>query len=130
MSMFFKMRTEGPVFLKLVDTSLIGILERSYMVTVVVITTVPGLVIPPTIVHGGAQASGGGFGGYSNGWSEYALKETNPYLEAMNKDKKSSTYDLVEQMQYLYVRTAKAREISLFGGGEILTEENLGITKG
>ncbi|CAA3012818.1 Hypothetical predicted protein [Olea europaea subsp. europaea] len=81
-------------------------------------------------VHGGAHASGGGFGGYSNGSSEYALKETNPYLGAVNKDTKSSTYDLVEQMQYLYVKIVKAREISLFGGGEILTEVKLGNYKG
>ncbi|KAL0419692.1 UNVERIFIED_CONTAM: FT-interacting protein 4 [Sesamum radiatum] len=96
----------------------------------VVITTVPGPVIPA----GGAGAAamglhGGGHvrGGVSN---EYALKETSPHLGGLNKDKTSSTYDLVEQMQYLYVRVVKAREISVFGGGELVAEVKLGNYKG
>lgn len=44
---------------------------------------------------------------------DYSLKETNPHLGGggVNKDKTTSTYDLVEQMQYLYVRVVKAREL-------------------
>ncbi|KAL2470603.1 C2 calcium/lipid-binding plant phosphoribosyltransferase family protein [Abeliophyllum distichum] len=97
----------------------------------VVITTVPGPVIPAAVPSGAhAGGGGGGFGGYSTGSSEYALKETSPHLGGTNKEKKNSTYDLVEQMQYLYVRILKAREISLFGGGEILAEVKLGNYKG
>ncbi|KAL2488044.1 C2 calcium/lipid-binding plant phosphoribosyltransferase family protein [Forsythia ovata] len=97
----------------------------------VVITTVPGPVIPAAVPGGShAGGGGGGFGGYSTGSTEYALKETSPYLGGTNKEKKNSTYDLVEQMQYLYVRIVKAREISLFGGGEILAEVKLGNYKG
>lgn len=89
----------------------------------VVITTVPGPVIP--------AAGGGGAhllrGGISN---DYGFKETSPHLggTGLHKDKTSSTYDLVEQMQYLYVRIVKARDI--FGGGEVVAEVKLGNYKG
>ncbi|XXG85201.1 hypothetical protein AAC387_Pa11g0327 [Persea americana] len=50
---------------------------------------------------------------------DYTLKETSPYLgggqvvggRVIRSDKPSSTYDLVEQMQYLFVRVVKAREL-------------------
>ncbi|KAL2507995.1 C2 calcium/lipid-binding plant phosphoribosyltransferase family protein [Forsythia ovata] len=102
----------------------------------VVISTIPGPVIPAT-VSGGAHGAygvgiyhGGGIGGYSTGSNEFTLKETSPHLGGVNKDKTSSTYDLVEQMLYLYVRVVKAREISLFGGGELVAEVKLGNYKG
>ncbi|XP_038717533.1 FT-interacting protein 4 [Tripterygium wilfordii] len=95
----------------------------------VVITTAPGPAI------GGRGGGGGvvGFGGYSNGSSEFSLKETSPHLGGglLNKDKTSSTYDLVEQMQYLYVRVVRAKDIGLFGGGgEIVAEVKLGNYRG
>lgn len=88
----------------------------------VVITTGPAPVIP--------VAAAGGV--YSHGSSEFSLKETRPQLggESLLKDKTSSTYDLVEQMQYLYVRVVKAREISLFGGAELVAEVKLGNYRG
>ncbi|XP_030551631.1 FT-interacting protein 7 [Rhodamnia argentea] len=50
---------------------------------------------------------------------EYALKETSPFLgggrvvagRVIRGDKTASTYDLVEQMHFLYVRVVKAREL-------------------
>lgn len=104
----------------------------------VVITTGPGPVITG---NGGAAAGsmgtvgGGGGGGmnvYSTGSNEFSLKETRPQLggESLQKDKTSSTYDLVEQMQYLYVKVVKAREISMFGGAELVTEVKLGNYRG
>lgn len=50
---------------------------------------------------------------------DYALKETSPFLgggrvvggRVVRGDKRSSTYDLVEQMHFLYVRVVKAREL-------------------
>ncbi|PSR92756.1 FT-interacting protein [Actinidia chinensis var. chinensis] len=84
----------------------------------IVITTVPGPVINPSAI---ATACG-----------EFSLKETSPHLGGcpLNKDKTSSTYDLVEQMQYLYVRVVKAREIAAFGGGEVVAEVKLGNYRG
>ncbi|KAB1208660.1 Multiple C2 and transmembrane domain-containing protein 1 [Morella rubra] len=79
-----------------------------------------------------AGGGGGGVNMHSNVSSEFSLKETRPQLggESMQKDKTSSTYDLVEQMQYLYVRVVKAREISLFGGAELVAEVKLGNYRG
>ncbi|KAK4746043.1 hypothetical protein SAY87_012355 [Trapa incisa] len=50
---------------------------------------------------------------------DYALKETSPFLgggrvvggRVIRGDKKATTYDLVEQMHFLYVRVVKAREL-------------------
>ncbi|BFG42821.1 hypothetical protein CerSpe_290950 [Prunus speciosa] len=60
------------------------------------------------------------------------LKETQPQLggESLKKDKASSTYDLVEQMQYLYVRVVKSKGISLFGGGDLVAEVKVGNYRG
>ncbi|CAA3004772.1 FT-interacting 1 [Olea europaea subsp. europaea] len=98
----------------------------------VVISTIPGPVIPAAAggAHGVGISHGAGIRGYSTGLSEFALKETNPHIGGLNKDKTSSTYDLVEQMQYLYVKVVRAREISLFGGGELVAEVKLGNYKG
>ncbi|KAI5315636.1 hypothetical protein L3X38_044812 [Prunus dulcis] len=100
----------------------------------------PSEVIPmnkPVLINTGpgsvmSGAGGGGVGGYSNGLTEFSLKETRPQLggESLKKDKTSSTYDLVEQMQYLYVRVVKAKEISLFGGGDLVAEVKLGNYRG
>ncbi|KAK2986358.1 hypothetical protein RJ640_026622 [Escallonia rubra] len=98
----------------------------------VVITTVP-VSGGGAALHGGAGGGGGGGNGvYSNGSSEFSLKETHPHLGGgpLNMDKTSSTYDLVEQMQYLYIRVVKAREISGFGGGEVVAEVKLGNYRG
>ncbi|KAL0884440.1 hypothetical protein Bca101_008421 [Brassica carinata] len=70
---------------------------------------------------------------YPNGSSEFSLKETKPRLgggtsTSSHKDKTSSTYDLVEQMQYLYVRVMKAKDLSL--SGEVVSEVKLGNYKG
>ncbi|XP_021763358.1 FT-interacting protein 1-like [Chenopodium quinoa] len=101
--------------------------EMSEMKPVVVTT----LQNPPMVGGGGR----GNLGIYPNGMlmtSEYSLKETRPHLGGglQSKDKTSSTYDLVEQMQYLYVKVVKARELSLFGGGEVICEVKLGNYKG
>lgn len=50
---------------------------------------------------------------------DYALKETSPYLgggqivggRVVRGDRPASTYDLVEKMQYLFVRVVKARDL-------------------
>ncbi|XP_073012733.1 FT-interacting protein 3-like [Typha latifolia] len=50
---------------------------------------------------------------------DYALKETSPFLgggqivggRVIRAEKPTSTYDLVEQMQYLFVRVVKARDL-------------------
>lgn len=105
----------------------------------VVITTGPGPVVPAVsgsgsagLTGGGGGVGGGGGGLFPTGPGEYSLKETSPHLGGgpLNKDKTSSTYDLVEQMQYLYVRVVKAREISVFGGGELVGEVKLGNYRG
>lgn len=92
-----------------------------------VITALPG------------QMSGPGPGPviYANGSSEFSLKETKPRLGgsssgvgglSSHKDKTSSTYDLVEQMQYLYVRIVKAKDLSV--SGEVVSEVKLGNYRG
>ncbi|KAG8641874.1 hypothetical protein MANES_12G039600v8 [Manihot esculenta] len=108
----------------------------------VVITTGPGPVVSgsgggliTTGGGGGVVVGGGGGGGvslYTNVSSDFSLKETSPHLGGgpLNKDKSSATYDLVEQMQYLYVRVVKAKDIMLFGGGEIVGEVKLGNYRG
>ncbi|KAK1397942.1 FT-interacting protein 1 [Heracleum sosnowskyi] len=81
----------------------------------------------------GGGSGGGGFGGFgvmSNGSSEFLLKETKPHLGGGGSMTKDSTYDLVEQMQYLYVRVVKARELLGFGGGEVVAEVKLGNYRG
>ncbi|KAJ8534245.1 hypothetical protein K7X08_007569 [Anisodus acutangulus] len=44
---------------------------------------------------------------------DFSLKETKPHLGGgkVSGDKLTSTYDLIEQMQYLYVRVVKARDL-------------------
>lgn len=95
----------------------------------VVITSIPG---PPVQ---GVNVSGPGVVGVGSGrvgLSEYSVKETNPHLGGglLNKDKTSSTYDLVEQMQYLYIRVVKGRGIAVVGGGEVVAEVKLGNYRG
>jgi Ca2+-dependent lipid-binding protein len=65
---------------------------------------------------------------------EYSLKETTPHLggTAMG-DKHTTTYDLVEQMQYLYVRVVKAKELpskDITGSCDPYVEVKLGNYKG
>ncbi|XP_062148197.1 multiple C2 domain and transmembrane region protein 10 [Alnus glutinosa] len=101
----------------------------------------PGEIKPVMVTTGPSPANpgvtgirvGGGATMYSNGSTEFSLKETRPQLggESLQKDKTSSTYDLVEQVQYLYVKVVKAREISsLFGGSELVAEVKLGNYRG
>lgn len=95
----------------------------------------PGSDDIPIVQAGGGGGAvvlhGGGLfrGGVTN---EYALKETSPHLGGLKQDniKASSTHDLVEEMQYLYVRVVKARELMMFGGGEVVAEVKVGNYKG
>ncbi|KAJ4824893.1 FT-interacting protein 3 [Turnera subulata] len=59
------------------------------------------------------------YSGSSSQPADYALKETSPFLgggrvvggRVIPGDRPSSTYDLVEQMRYLYIRVVKARDL-------------------
>ncbi|KAM0068504.1 putative C2 domain, phosphoribosyltransferase, C2 domain superfamily [Helianthus debilis subsp. tardiflorus] len=67
---------------------------------------------------------------------EFALKETAPKIAGSGKyvgDKLTSTYDLVEQMQYLYVRVAKAKDLppkDVTGSCDPYVEVKIGNYKG
>ncbi|MED6209625.1 FT-interacting protein 3 [Stylosanthes scabra] len=66
---------------------------------------------------------------------DFALKETYPKIGAgsVTGDKLSCTYDLVEQMQYLYVRVVKAKDLpskDVTGGVDPYVEVKLGNYKG
>ncbi|KAF8095798.1 hypothetical protein N665_0322s0019 [Sinapis alba] len=66
---------------------------------------------------------------------DFSLKETRPHLGGgkVTGDKLTSTYDLVEQMQYLYVRVVKAKELpgkDLTGSCDPYVEVKLGNYKG
>ncbi|KOM50774.1 hypothetical protein LR48_Vigan08g160100 [Vigna angularis] len=66
---------------------------------------------------------------------EFALKETSPNIGAgaVTRDKLSCTYDLVEQMQYLYVRVVKATDLpakDVTGSLDPYVEVKLGNFKG
>lgn len=66
---------------------------------------------------------------------DYALKKTTPHLGGggLGGDKPSSTYDLVEQMQYLYVRVVKAKDLpakDITGSCDPYVEVKLGNYKG
>lgn len=68
---------------------------------------------------------------------DFALKETSPKIGAsagaVTGDKLSCTYDLVEQMQYLYVRVVKAKDLpgkDVTGSCDPYVEVKLGNYKG
>ncbi|KAF5454858.1 hypothetical protein F2P56_024492 [Juglans regia] len=66
---------------------------------------------------------------------DFLLKETNPHLGGgkVTGDKHTSTYDLVEQMQYLYVRVVKAKDLpakDATGSCDPYVEVRLGNYKG
>ncbi|KAI3782509.1 hypothetical protein L2E82_12558 [Cichorium intybus] len=66
---------------------------------------------------------------------DFSLKETKPHLggSKVTGDKLTSTYDLVEQMQYLYVRVVKARDLpakDVTGSCDPYAEVRLGNYKG
>lgn len=66
---------------------------------------------------------------------EFLLKETSPHLGGGRHtgDKHTSTYDLVEQMQYLYVRVVKAKDLpakDVTGSCDPYVEVKLGNYKG
>ncbi|KAG6771336.1 FT-interacting protein 3 [Populus alba] len=66
---------------------------------------------------------------------DFLLKETNPHLGGgrITGDKLTSTYDLVEQMQYLYVRVVKAKDLpakDVTGSCDPYVEVKLGNYKG
>ncbi|XP_044472896.1 FT-interacting protein 3-like [Mangifera indica] len=67
--------------------------------------------------------------------ADFALKETSPKIGAgaVTGDKLSCTYDLVEQMQYLYVRVVKAKDLpgkDVTGSCDPYVEVKLGNYKG
>ncbi|WCJ22811.1 C2 calcium/lipid-binding plant phosphoribosyltransferase family protein [Euphorbia peplus] len=73
--------------------------------------------------------------------ADYALKETSPFLgggqivggRVIRGDRLSSTYDLVEQMRYLFVRVVKARDLpskDLTGSLDPYVEVRVGNYKG
>ncbi|PIA53415.1 hypothetical protein AQUCO_00900175v1 [Aquilegia coerulea] len=66
---------------------------------------------------------------------DFSLKETSPHLGGggLTGDKHTSTYDLVEQMQYLYVRVVKAKDLptkDVTGSCDPYVEVKLGNYKG
>ncbi|KAL2902499.1 FT-interacting protein 1 [Bienertia sinuspersici] len=72
---------------------------------------------------------------------DFALKETSPYLgggrvvggRIIHADKTASTYDLVERMQFLYVRVVKARDLpnmDITGSLDPFVEVRIGNYKG
>ncbi|KAL1220912.1 FT-interacting protein 4 [Cardamine amara subsp. amara] len=66
---------------------------------------------------------------------DFSLKETKPHLGGgkVTGDKLTSTYDLVEQMQYLYVRVVKAKDLpakDLTGSCDPYVEVKLGNYRG
>uniref|UniRef100_A0ACD5YW56 Uncharacterized protein n=1 Tax=Avena sativa TaxID=4498 RepID=A0ACD5YW56_AVESA len=68
--------------------------------------------------------------GFFSGPADFSLKETRPSLGGgATADKASATYDLVEQMQYLYVRVVRARGVAA-QGGDAVAEVKLGNYRG
>ncbi|VAI62936.1 unnamed protein product [Triticum turgidum subsp. durum] len=66
---------------------------------------------------------------FPGGPADFSLKETRPHLGGgLTADKASATYDLVEQMQYLYVRVVRARGVAT--PGEAVAEVKLGNYRG
>ncbi|PSR91499.1 FT-interacting protein [Actinidia chinensis var. chinensis] len=72
---------------------------------------------------------------------DYALKETSPFLgggqvvggRVIRSDKAASTYDLVEKMQFLFVRVVKARDLpamDVTGSLDPYVEARIGNYKG
>ncbi|KAJ3672094.1 hypothetical protein LUZ60_006815 [Juncus effusus] len=90
-----------------------------------------GMMGPPEMYHHMA----GTFTGMLNS-QDFSVKQTRPNLGGTgteNRDKTNSTYDLVEQMQYLYVRVVKARDLHSHNttGGELThAEVKLGNYRG
>ncbi|XWS35774.1 hypothetical protein CRYUN_Cryun20dG0024700 [Craigia yunnanensis] len=88
---------------------------------------------PPKIVHM--------FSGSSSQPPDYTLKETSPFLgggrivggRVVQGDRPASTYDLVEQMRYLFVRVVKARDLpskDVTGSLDPFVEVKVGNYKG
>lgn len=81
------------------------------------------------------------YSGLSSQPTDYALKETSPFLgggqviggRVVRGDLRASTYDLVEQMRYLFVRVVKARDLpskDVTGSLDPFVEVKVGNYKG
>lgn len=100
------------------------------------------LEVRPAVMHMSSHGPGPGLGpvpGPGHGpQAEFALKQTYPQLGGGGagttiRDKRSSTYDLVEHMQYLYVRVVKARDLpamDIGGSCDPYVEVKVGNYKG
>lgn len=101
------------------------------------------LEVRPAVMHMGSHGPGPGIGPVPAGPGhgppmEFALKQTYPHLGgggvgSMIREKAGSTYDLVEHMQYLYVRVVKARELpamDISGSCDPYVEVKVGNYKG
>ncbi|OWM64235.1 FT-interacting protein 3-like [Punica granatum] len=110
-------------------------------------TVPPQMAGPPKTNYGAYEMRGGPQGprvlysGPSMQPADYALKETSPYLgggqivggRVIPGDRPTSTYDLVEKMQYLFVRVVKARDLpskDVTGSLDPYVEVKIGNYKG
>ncbi|KAG2654925.1 FT-interacting protein 3-like [Panicum virgatum] len=79
------------------------------------------MVMKPAVMHADPYPVPAMF----SGPGDFSLKETRPRL---GSDKASATYDLVEQVEYLYVRVVRARGVPMVG--EAVAEVKLGNYRG
>ena len=80
----------------------------------------------PPRPHDGYPGSSAYWPAANHHHQEFSLKETTPFLS----ERPSATYDLVEQMKYLYVRVVRARGLSHNGSAAPHVEVKLGNYRG